>query len=278
MRRTETGAGEAERCEHALAQCSRRWNRRSARRRATRAPWRDTSATKRRRAATSSPGVSGQTLCTLLGKFAGAPAVCVSRWCSVQAPQPSLVSTSGDRADVPAIVNGHRDAGTPPALATGGRTDKPSVGHDGGNHPGEPGVVLQPGDVGLEPIDRPPRPHRRHRSPHSARRAGCARRRWSSVQGSASGPNSTSPAPGRLQVVNRLARRSTNSEAARHRRRSPGGLDGRPAASERAPAQDAATAGEVLVPPGPPIGGRRAVRPLRTDIALSSLSERPSVR
>ena len=43
-------------------------------------------------------------------------------------------------------------------------------------------------------------------------------------------PNSTSPAPGRLQVVIRLARRSTNSEAARHRRRSPGGLDGRPAA------------------------------------------------
>ena len=45
----------------------------------------------------------------------------------------------------------------------------------------------------------------------------------------------TSPAPGRLQVVIRLARHSTNSEAARHRRRSPGGLDGRPAAFGASP-------------------------------------------
>ena len=54
---------------------------------------------KRRRAATSSPDVSGQTLCTLPGKFAGAPAVCVSRWSSVQASQPSFTSNSGSSAD-----------------------------------------------------------------------------------------------------------------------------------------------------------------------------------
>ena len=149
----------------------------------------------------------------------------------------------GDRADVPAIVNGHRDAGTPPALATGGRTDKPSIGHDGGNHPGEPGVVLQPGDVGLEPIRPPSRPHRRHRSPHSARRAGCARRRWSSVQGSASGPpilRPPRPAACRSSSVS-LAAPRTPRQLVIVAVRLVGSTAGR-RLSERAPVQDAATA------------------------------------
>ena len=73
--------------------------------------------------------------------------------------EPLVTTCFGPRTVAPGVQRSStvtRDAGTPPALATGGRTDKPSVGHDGGNHPGEPGVVLQPGDVGLEPIDRPP--------------------------------------------------------------------------------------------------------------------------
>ena len=73
--------------------------------------------------------------------------------------EPLVTTCFGPRTGPPGVQRSStvtRDAGTPPALATGGRTDKPSVGHDGGNHPGEPGVVLQPGDVGLEPIDRPP--------------------------------------------------------------------------------------------------------------------------
>ena len=133
---------------------------------------------KRRRAATSSPGVSGQTLWHAPRKVrrgargvrqqmvqrAGFPAVAhfelrQQRRHRVVGREQSVVFQHGeqrgrhrlgDRADVPAIVDGHRDAGAPPALATGGRSDKPSVGHHGGSHPGEPRVVLQPGEVGLE--------------------------------------------------------------------------------------------------------------------------------
>ena len=55
----------------------------------------------------------------------------------------------GYRPDVPAVVDGHRNAGTPPSLAAGGRPRKPPVGDDG-RRPGEPGSGLQPGNAGLE--------------------------------------------------------------------------------------------------------------------------------
>ena len=42
----------------------------------------------------------------------------------------------GDRPDVPAVVDVHRNARTPPALAAGGRPGKLPVGHHGSSHPG----------------------------------------------------------------------------------------------------------------------------------------------
>ena len=77
-----------------------------------------------------------------------------------------------DRADVPAIINGHRDAGTASALAAGGRPDELPVGHGGDGYPGEPGVVLQPRDSGLETrlevcVHHNPLPRRMLRCRHS---------------------------------------------------------------------------------------------------------------
>ena len=56
----------------------------------------------------------------------------------------------GDRPDVPAVVDVHRNARTPPALAAGGRPGKLPVGHHGRSHPGEPGIGLQPRHASLK--------------------------------------------------------------------------------------------------------------------------------
>ena len=88
---------------------------------------------KRRRAATSSSAVSGQTRCTLFGgpsSSSTASSVAVIDLSVVQHRQQRGRHRLG--ADVPAVVDGHRDSGIPSALPAHGRPRELSVHDHGG--------------------------------------------------------------------------------------------------------------------------------------------------